>query len=141
MSYITKFLPEPDAETEKQKQLQTQATISEEQYKSMSLAETVEYFTNYKKIKAFCRSLDKEPSSAKIILITDDDVITDENKEDIKNTLLSFMKLPETTKSKNKEIKAKYAKFRSMKYYQIMISFVIIKSKLQQTLTDEQQTA
>jgi hypothetical protein len=138
MSYITTFLPDKD-DTEKEKKINPD-TISEEQYKSMSLAEIVEYFNNYSKIKAFCRSLEKEPSSAKIILITNDDVITEENVDNIKNTLLSFMKLPETTKAKNKEIKAKYAKFRATKYYQIMISFVIIKNKLQTVSNDNQQT-
>ena len=113
--------------------------ITEEDYEKMSLLEIANYFTNYKVLKAFCRSLKKEMSSDFITLTNNEDVITKENEQLIKETLLKFMKLPDsigTQKSKKQDAekyKSKalnYSKFRVRKYSQLMISFVIIKRKL-----------
>lgn len=107
-------------------------TISLERFEQMTLGDIVTYFSSYKKLKAFCRSLNKISQKKMIVLITDDDEITADNENIIKQNLLNYMRLPTETSSKNPEVIQKYLSFSNDKYKRLMIVLTIIKKKLKQ---------
>jgi hypothetical protein len=103
-----------------------------EEFKQKSFVELVSYFNTYDKIKMFCNSLVKSTQDELIILIKNEDVLenSEESFEKHKALLLSYMRLPITTKSKDPHIIERYSKFVMNKPKRLNISFIIYRRKL-----------
>jgi hypothetical protein len=109
--------------------VETGITLAE--FNNMNLKEIANYFVNYSLIKVFCSKLHKVRVSRDIHLPSDEDIITLDDHEQIKQDLLTYMRLPTTAPDKSsQDVKKRFSKFASYKPRRLSITLLVLRNKL-----------
>lgn len=94
-------------------------------FHEMTLDQLCRFFTLYKRIKLFCKSLDHQHQEKKIFLPNSKTDLTDEDA--IKKVILKYMKLPTSTNSEIDSDVERYKRFKKIKYKNLSATFTIMR--------------